>query len=77
MPNDREVLVAASERLKRALERGTGTSLDADEVQVLGTSRVRRYETFLFFEIVRLQGEKAYLETHLAEIDKLLGSVGP
>jgi len=48
-----------------------------DEVQVLGTSRVRRYETFLFFEIVRLQGEKAYLETHLAEIDKLLGSVGP
>ncbi|HLT96276.1 MAG TPA: hypothetical protein VK070_05750 [Acidimicrobiia bacterium] len=36
MPNDREVLVAASERLKRALERGTGTSLDADEVQVLG-----------------------------------------
>jgi hypothetical protein len=36
VPNDREVLVAASERLKRALERGTGTSLDADEVQVLG-----------------------------------------
>ncbi|MFP3914320.1 MAG: hypothetical protein ACLFWM_05555 [Actinomycetota bacterium] len=36
MNNDREILTAASERLKRALDRGTGTSLDAEEVNVLG-----------------------------------------
>lgn len=36
MANDREVLAAASERLRKALERGTGTSFDAEEVRVLG-----------------------------------------
>lgn len=36
MPSDREILETASERLRRAVERGTGTSLDADEVRVLG-----------------------------------------
>lgn len=36
MSNDREILVAASERLKKALERGTGTTFDAEEVSVLG-----------------------------------------
>lgn len=36
MSNDREVLTAASERLRRALERGTGTTFDAEEVNVLG-----------------------------------------
>lgn len=34
--NDREILATASERLKKALDRGTGTSLDAEEVNVLG-----------------------------------------
>jgi hypothetical protein len=33
---DRELLEAASDRLRKAVERGTGTSLDADEVRVLG-----------------------------------------
>lgn len=36
MSNDRETLAAASERLRRAVERGTGTTFDADEVNVLG-----------------------------------------
>lgn len=36
MANDREILEIASERLRRAMERETGTSLDADEVRVLG-----------------------------------------
>lgn len=36
MSNDRETLANASDRLRRALERGTGTTFDADEVQVLG-----------------------------------------
>lgn len=36
MSNDREVLAAASDRLRRAVERGTGTTFDADEVNVLG-----------------------------------------
>ncbi|HEX2153189.1 MAG TPA: hypothetical protein VHL52_04365 [Acidimicrobiia bacterium] len=36
MANDRDVLAAASERLRKALERGTGTSFDADEVRVFG-----------------------------------------
>lgn len=47
------------------------------EVQALGTSRVRGYESFLFFELTRLRGEQAYLETHLAELDRLLGDVEP
>jgi hypothetical protein len=47
------------------------------EVKLLGTSRVRRYESFLFFELVRLQGEQAYLEAHLEEIDWILGTVRP
>lgn len=34
--NDREVLAAASDRLRKALERGTGTTFDAEEVNVLG-----------------------------------------
>ncbi len=34
--NDREVLENAVSRLQRAIERGTGTSLDADEVRVFG-----------------------------------------
>jgi hypothetical protein len=34
--NDREILETASDRLLRAVERGTGTSFDADEVRVLG-----------------------------------------
>ncbi|WP_373047759.1 hypothetical protein [Vulgatibacter sp.] len=47
------------------------------EVKGLGTSRVRRYETFLFFELTRLRGEQAYLQAHVGEIDRILGSVGP
>ena len=46
------------------------------EVQGLGTSRVRRYESFLFFELARLRGEQAYLQTHLEEIDRILGKTG-
>lgn len=34
--NDREILATASERLRKALERGTGTTFDAEEVNVLG-----------------------------------------
>jgi hypothetical protein len=34
--DDRQVLETASDRLRKAIERGTGTSLDADEVRVLG-----------------------------------------
>lgn len=34
--NDREILETASDRLWRAVERGTGTSFDAEEVRVLG-----------------------------------------
>jgi hypothetical protein len=34
--NDREILQTASDRLLRAVERGTGTSFDAEEVGVLG-----------------------------------------
>ena len=33
---DRDILEAASDRLLKAVERGTGTSFDADEVRVLG-----------------------------------------
>lgn len=33
---DREILETASDRLRKAVERGTGTSFDADEVRVLG-----------------------------------------
>jgi len=47
------------------------------EVKSLGTSRVRRYESFLFFELVRLQAEQAYLRSHLEEIDRILGTVQP
>lgn len=36
MVNDRQLLETASDRLRKAIERGTGTSLDADEVRVLG-----------------------------------------
>lgn len=36
MANDREILEIASDRLRKAVDRGTGTSLDADEVRVLG-----------------------------------------
>jgi hypothetical protein len=34
--SDREILESASDRLRKAVERGTGTSFDADEVRVLG-----------------------------------------
>lgn len=34
--SDREILESASDRLLRAVERGTGTSFDAAEVRVLG-----------------------------------------
>lgn len=34
--NEREILETATDRLRKAVERGTGTSLDADEVRVLG-----------------------------------------
>lgn len=47
------------------------------EVKSLGTNRVRRYESFLFFELVRLQGEQAYLQAHLEEIERILGTVHP
>jgi hypothetical protein len=46
-----------------------------DEVRELGTRRVRRYETFLFFELTRLRGEQAYLQAHLGEIDGIIGTV--
>ncbi|CAN5896359.1 hypothetical protein BH23ACT5_BH23ACT5_07670 [soil metagenome] len=36
MDDDRIVLETAADRLRKAIERGTGTSLDADEVRVLG-----------------------------------------
>lgn len=36
MTSDREILESASDRLLKAVERGTGTSFDADEVRVLG-----------------------------------------
>lgn len=36
MASDREILETASDRLLKAVERGTGTSFDADEVRVLG-----------------------------------------
>lgn len=36
VPTDREILETASDRLLKAVERGTGTSFDADEVRVLG-----------------------------------------
>ncbi len=37
MTTDREVLGQVMTRLHTAIERGTGTSLDADEVKVVGT----------------------------------------
>jgi len=37
MATDREVLDQVMQRLRTAIERHTGTSLDADEVQVVGT----------------------------------------
>ncbi len=36
MATDREVLDQVMQRLRTAIERRTGTSLDADEVQVVG-----------------------------------------
>lgn len=36
MATDREILESASDRLLKAVERGTGTSFDADDVRVLG-----------------------------------------
>jgi hypothetical protein len=36
MPGEREVLESVVARLERALERGTGTTLDAEEVRVVG-----------------------------------------
>ncbi|GIU91893.1 MAG: hypothetical protein KatS3mg011_0799 [Acidimicrobiia bacterium] len=36
MADDREILETVVQRLARALERGTGTSLDAEEVRVVG-----------------------------------------
>lgn len=44
------------------------------QVSTLGTSRVRNYETFLFFEVTRLRAERAYLESHLAELDRIIGA---
>jgi hypothetical protein len=37
MATDREVLDQVMQRLRTAIERNTGTSFDADEVQVVGT----------------------------------------
>ncbi len=37
MSNDRETLEAVMVRLRTAVERGTGTSLDGDEVRTVGT----------------------------------------
>ena len=37
MATDRELLESVMDRLRNAVERGTGTSLDADEVRTVGT----------------------------------------
>ena len=73
----RSVRMAEQARLEEVTLLANDLARQLDEVRVLGTARVRRYETFLFFEITRLRGEKAYLETHLAEIDRILGAVEP
>lgn len=36
MTTDREILEGAMSKLGRAVERGTGTSMDADEVRIVG-----------------------------------------
>jgi hypothetical protein len=36
MTTDREILAGAMDKLGRAVERGTGTSFDSDEVQIVG-----------------------------------------
>ncbi len=36
MTTDREILAGAMDKLGRAVERGTGTSFDGDEVQIIG-----------------------------------------
>lgn len=48
-----------------------------EEIRAIDTRRTRRYEGFLFFELARLEGEQAWLEAHLQEIDRILGSVDP
>jgi hypothetical protein len=47
------------------------------EVSSMETSMVRKYSQFLFFELAKLRAEKAYLEGHLAELDKVLGKAAP
>jgi hypothetical protein len=73
----RSVRDAERARLKEVALLAEDLGVQLREVRSLGTSHVRRYESFLFFELVRLQGEKAYLEAHLEEIDRIMGNVEP
>lgn len=43
------------------------------EVDRLETRKVNRYRDFLWLESARLEAERAYLETHLRELDRFLG----
>jgi hypothetical protein len=54
-----------------ALHRDLGGQLRT--VAVLETAEVRRYRNTLWFELSRMDAERAYLASHLAALDALLG----
>ncbi len=44
-----------------------------EAVKALPTAQVRRFRDTLWFDVARLRAEEAYLESHVAELGKLLG----
>lgn len=69
-------------RALRAAERARLAELDALRgdlgaqlrvIEAITTAEVRRYRNTLWFELARMDAERAYLEAHTAELDRVLG----
>lgn len=45
-------------------------------IEGLHTERVRRYHSYLWFEVTKLRAERAYLDAHVRELGLILGAMG-